>query len=61
MAGDGMQVQGAMGLGAVQEDGDAGDGDMGQRQGDDHVPPPGKVDESVDIVGHVMRCFRNGI
>jgi hypothetical protein len=49
VAGDGMQVEGAMGLGAVQEDGDAGDGDMGQGQGDEHVTPPGKLDQAIDV------------
>jgi hypothetical protein len=52
VAGDGMQVEGAMGLGAVQEDGDAGDGDMGQGQGDEHVTPPGKLDQAIDVIGH---------
>jgi hypothetical protein len=38
------QVEGAMGLVAVQKDGDGGDGDVGQGQGDEHVAPPGKIE-----------------
>ena len=36
MADDWMQIQGPMGLGSVEKDGDRDDGDMGQQQGGDN-------------------------
>jgi hypothetical protein len=36
-----------VGLVAVQKNGDAGDGDVGQGQGDQHHLPPGKIEQAV--------------
>ena len=49
---NGVQVQRAVGLVAVQKDGDAGDRDVGEHQGhDQHLPPSGAgqaVDQEID-------------
>ena len=42
-----MQVQSAVGLVAVQENRDAGNGDVGEPQGDQHHLPPRKVEQAV--------------
>ncbi len=42
-----MQVQSAVGLVTVQENRDAGNGDVGQAQGDQDHLPPRKVEQAV--------------
>jgi hypothetical protein len=42
-----MQVQRAVRLVTVQENRDAGDGDVGQAQGDEHHLPPREVEQAV--------------
>ena len=42
----GMQVERAVRLVAVQEDGDAGDGDVGQPQRDQHIAPPRQMNQT---------------
>jgi hypothetical protein len=46
VTGNGTQFKRAMRLMAVQEDGDTGNRDMGQRQGDEDISPPGKIKNS---------------
>ncbi|MCY1366425.1 hypothetical protein D9M69_533200 [compost metagenome] len=46
MAGDGMQIEGAMGLVAVQENRDRRDGDVGQAQRHKRVTPPGETKQA---------------
>jgi hypothetical protein len=41
-----VQVEGPVRLMAVQENGDRGDGDVGHRQRDDNVAPPGQIEQS---------------
>ncbi len=43
----GMQIERAVRLMPMQEDGDAGDGDMGQAEGDEHIAPPRQLNQSV--------------
>jgi hypothetical protein len=45
--GNGVQVQSAVRLVTVQENGDAGNGDVGQTQGDQHHLPPREVKQAV--------------
>ena len=45
--GDRVQVQSAVRLVTVQENGNAGDGDVGQGQGDQHHLPPSQVEQAV--------------
>jgi hypothetical protein len=59
MTDDGMQVQRPMRLRAVQKDGDAGDGDMGQGQRDNDIAPPGKVNQAIQICQHVSLVKNN--
>ena len=47
MRGDGVQVQRAVGLSAVQRDGDHGDGDVGRGEGLQHNLPPGQVPQPI--------------
>jgi hypothetical protein len=47
VADDGVQFDGAMGLGAVQEYGDRGDGDVGQQQDCENQLPGGEIEKAV--------------
>src|SRR4030065_262352 len=40
VADDGVQVDGVVRLRTVQEDGDGGDGDVGETEGHHHITPP---------------------
>ena len=42
-----MQVQGSVRLVTVQKNGDAGDGDVGQTQGDQHHLPPRQIEQAM--------------
>jgi len=44
---DGVQVQGAVRLVAVQKNGDAGNGDVGEHQGDQDDLPPGRAGQAI--------------
>jgi hypothetical protein len=54
VAGDRVKVQRPMRLVAVQEDGDAGDGDVGQAQRDQHVTPPGRSNVPENMHGSLV-------
>ncbi len=42
-----MEIEAAMRLAAMQEDGDRGDRDVREDERDDDVAPPGQLDQSV--------------
>ncbi len=43
MAGDRMQIDGAMRLRAMQENSDGGNGDVSERQRNQHIAPPRQI------------------
>ncbi|BAZ95396.1 uncharacterized protein FOKN1_3039 [Thiohalobacter thiocyanaticus] len=46
-----MQVQGPMGLMAMQEDSDADNGNMGQAEDGQHEAPPGQISKPLSKQG----------
>ncbi|BEP35610.1 hypothetical protein GmRootV59_25810 [Variovorax sp. V59] len=63
MARRGMQLERAMRLVAVQEDGDRGDGDVGQRERHEHGAPPWKIEDAGEEYGllHLHLMDNRGI
>lgn len=57
MAGDGMQIEGAVGLVTVQENRDRRDGDVGQAQRHKRVTPPGETKQA-EVHRRLLRKIR---
>src|SRR5688572_22942354 len=58
VARDRMQLDRAMRLAAMQEDGDGSDGDVGQPERDQHVAPPGEIEYAREQARHACSLLK---